>query len=195
MDIDLLYEVNRLARATPWAHWWLHAYAAYGICVFAALLLAAWWAARRSRDATRMAAAVCAALSVPLAVALNQPIVALFARPRPYTTHADLLILATRSSDWSFPSDHATMAGAAAAGLWLVSRRLSALAVIAALLMAFARVYIGAHYPADVAAGLLVGAVVAVIVYLATRTLLSRLVTAMNQTRLRPLVAAAPATT
>jgi undecaprenyl-diphosphatase len=69
------------------------------------------------------------------------------------------------------------------------------LAVIAALLMAFARVYIGAHYPADVAAGLLVGAVVAVIVYLATRTLLSRLVTAMNQTRLRPLVAAAPATT
>ena len=39
------------------------------------------------------------------------------------------------------------MAAAVAAGLLLVNRRLGLLAGLASLLMAFARVYIGAHYP------------------------------------------------
>jgi membrane-associated phospholipid phosphatase len=55
------------------------------------------------------------------------------------------------------------MAGAAAAGLWLVSRRLGLIAVVAAVVMAFARVYIAAHYPWDVVAGLVLGALVALI--------------------------------
>ena len=42
--------------------------------------------------------------------------------PRPYQTHPWLLVLASRTSDFSFPSDHAVMAGAVAAGLLLVSR-------------------------------------------------------------------------
>src|SRR5206468_11785663 len=84
-----------------------------------------------------------------------------------------LLVLATRSSDFSFPSDHAVMAGAAAAALWLVSRALGALATVAALVMAFARVYIAAHYPWDVAAGLVVGALVALLGWLLLRRLLT----------------------
>ena len=47
--------------------------------------------------------------------------------------------------------------------MWLVSRRLVTLATVAALAMAFSRVYIAAHYPWDVAAGLLVGASVALL--------------------------------
>jgi membrane-associated phospholipid phosphatase len=70
--------------------------------------------------------------------------------------------LATRSSDGSFPSDHAVMADAAA-GLWLASRVLGAIADAAAVLMAFSRVYIAAHYPWDVVAGLAFGALVAVL--------------------------------
>jgi membrane-associated phospholipid phosphatase len=79
-------------------------------------------------------------------------------------------VLATRSSDASFPSDHAVMAGAAAAGLWLASRALGALATAAALVMAFSRVYIAAHYPWDVAAGLAFGALVALLGWLLLRT-------------------------
>jgi undecaprenyl-diphosphatase len=86
-------------------------------------------------------------------------------RPRPYTDHVDLVVLATRSADFSFPSDHAVMAGAAATGLIFVARGLAAWAMAAALVMAFARVYIAAHYPFDVVVGLLLGAVVALAVY------------------------------
>jgi membrane-associated phospholipid phosphatase len=87
------------------------------------------------------------ALATLLAVAVNQPIVAAVHEARPYTTHPGILVLAHRSTDFSFPSDHAVMAGAVAAGLWFVSRRLGVAATVAAVAMAYSRVYIAAHYP------------------------------------------------
>ena len=68
------------------------------------------------------------------------------AEARPYAVLPHILVLAHCSTDPSFPSDHAVLAGAVAAGLWLVNRRLGNVAVLAAAAMAFARVYIGAHY-------------------------------------------------
>ncbi len=67
------------------------------------------------------------------------------------------------------------------------------LAVLATALMGFSRVYVGAHYPHDVIAGLLVG----VLVGLPTAVLVCRyaspLVEKLRDTRLRPLLSAAPA--
>jgi undecaprenyl-diphosphatase len=163
VDDQLFQAVNRFAQATPWLHAVISGYAAYGVALFAGLLLAGWWTARRSGAPARMAAAIAAGIAVPLAVGFNQPLVVAFGSPRPYTAHPDLLILAHRSTDPSFPSDHAVMAGATAIGVWFVSRRLGTIAGIAALLMAASRVYIGAHYPSDVFAGLLLGAGVAAV--------------------------------
>ncbi len=188
MDERLFDAVNHFTRATPWLHTMVNGYASYGVSAFALLLLAGWWTARRSAEPARMAAVLSAGAAVLLAVAVNQPIGSLVARPRPYTTHPAALVLAHRTSDFSFPSDHATMAGAATVGLLLVSRRLGAITVAAALTMAAARVYIGAHYPGDVAAGLLLGALVAALLAAVARTPLTRLVTAATRTRLRPLL-------
>jgi membrane-associated phospholipid phosphatase len=169
LDDRLLTDVNDLARHTGRLHGAVLAYAGYGVVLFAALLLAGVLLRRAAADRA-LAAAGWAPLAVLLAVGLNQPLVSAFAEARPYTTHPGLLVLATRSSDFSFPSDHAVMAGAAAAGLWLVSRALGALATVAALVMASCRVYIAAHYPWDVAAGLLFGALVALLGWLLLRT-------------------------
>jgi len=169
----------------------VNGYASFGVALFAVLLLAGWWTAPHG-DPTRMAAAICAGTAMLAAVALNQPIVHAVARPRPYTAHPDLIVLAHRSSDFSFPSDHATMAGAAAVGLLLVSWRLGVAAVAAAVAMAAARVYVGAHYPGDVAAGLLLGGVVAALLYAVLRPALTLLVVAAGRTWLRPLLAPAP---
>lgn len=186
-------QVNAFARETPWLHAVMLAYAQYGIVLFAALLLAGWWTARRAGDLTGVVAAVAAGGSTVLAVAVNQPIVDTVREARPYTALPHILVLADRSSDFSFPSDHATMGGAAAAGLWFVARRLGILATLAAALMAFARVYIAAHYPIDVAAGLLLGATVAVVVGTLTRRPLRRLLGTLAGTPLRPILLASPA--
>ncbi len=89
-------------------------YADYGIAVFVALLLAGWWIARRSRDLRVTAAAVWAPLGALLALAINQPIVAVIDEARPYAVLSNIVVLAHRTSDPSFPSDHAVLAGAVA---------------------------------------------------------------------------------
>ncbi|WP_436319203.1 phosphatase PAP2 family protein [Streptomyces virginiae] len=69
--------------------------------------------------------------------------------------------------NWSFPGNHATVAGAAAVALALAVRRLAPLVVPLALLMALSRVFVGVHYPRDVALGLLLGGSVAALLVLA----------------------------
>lgn len=160
LSTTLFMDVNDFARTSTWLHAPAVAYAKYGLVVFAALLLVGVWQ-RRSASDRGLAAAVWAGLGTLLAVAVNQPVAALVAERRPYAAHPGVLVLVDRSTDWSFPSDHAVMAGAAAMGLLLVSRRLGAVAAVAALLMAAVRVYVGAHYPLDVVAGLALGALVA----------------------------------
>ena len=188
-DLWLFLDVNRLARSTGWLHTPMLDYAGYGLVVFAGLVLLGWWLARR-RSPRAVAAALWAGAAPLLALALNQLPVAWFHEARPYTDLPRILVLVQRSSDFSFPSDHAVLAGAVTAGLWLVSRRLAAIAVAAAVLMAFARVYIAAHYPHDVVVGLLVGAAVTLVGWWLLARPLTALVDWAATTPLRPLVAA-----
>jgi undecaprenyl-diphosphatase len=92
------------------------------------------------------------------------------------------------NTDAGFPSDHAVMAGAATLGLWLVSRRLGLLAAVASILLGFARIYVGAHYPQDVLAGFALGAVVSLVGYVVARPLLGRVLTVVGRTPMRVLV-------
>lgn len=181
-------QVNDFARATGWLHAPVRLWAEYGVVLFALLLLAGWWRARATADPLRVSAALWAPVGMLLAIGVNQPIGNAIAERRPYDVLHHVLVLVPRSPDFSFPSDHAVMAGAVAAGLWWVDRRLGVVAGLAAVAMAFARVYVGAHYPLDVVAGLALGALVTSLGLLAVRPLAVRLVVALERTRLRPLL-------
>ena len=188
-DKPMFLSVNALARHTPWLHAVMLDYATYGVVLFAGLLLVGWWVARSRREETT-AAALWAPVGVLLAVAFNQLLVHTFREPRPYAVLSRVLILVHRSSDYAFPSDHAVMAGAVAVGLLLVDRRLGLVAAGMAFLLAFARVYVGAHWPGDVVVGLGVGGGLALVGFFMLRRPGVVLVRALARTRLRPLVVA-----
>jgi membrane-associated phospholipid phosphatase len=57
----------------------------------------------------------------------------------------------------SFPSGHSTAAGAFFGAFAMVMPQLRPLFLLSALLIGVSRVVVGAHYPSDVAAGLLLG--------------------------------------
>jgi len=186
----LFAEVNTFARHTGWLHAPLRVYADYGVVLFG-LLLFLGVLTSRSGNARSLAAAAWSGFAAVLAVAVNQPIVQTVHESRPYTSHSAVLVLVDRTTDFSFPSDHATMAGATAVGLFLVTRTLGLLASGAALAMAFTRIYVGAHYPGDVLAGLLLGATVAALGWLLVQRPATRAAEWLrHQQRLRPLLLA-----
>lgn len=168
----------------------MEAFATYGVVLFGLLLVAGLLLARRRGDARLMASALLACLGLLVAIAVNQPLVSAVNEKRPFVAMPQALLLVKHSVDPGFPSDHAVMAGAVAAALLFVSRRLAWVGVVLALVMAFARVYVGVHYPGDVLAGLAVGAVVAVVVELALGRPLATLVSRLESTPLRPLLSA-----
>lgn len=180
--------VNHLARHTSWAHGPLRTYAELGIVLFGLVLVIAWWSARGANDARRMAAALWTPVGALVAIALNQPLGRLVHEPRPFTVFPHALTLVARSHDFSFPSDHAVMAGAVTAGVLLVDRRLGLVTAVAALILAFARVYVGVHFPLDVVAGLAFGALITLAGYVVVRRPLEAAVGGLARTRLRTLV-------
>ncbi|WP_067889804.1 phosphatase PAP2 family protein [Nocardia vaccinii] len=180
LDTRIFYDINDFARDTPWLHPIVSGYAAYGVVLFAVLLLAGWWIARGETNPARMVAAIWAPLGMLVALAVNQPIAAAVGETRPCNALHDIVVLHC-NTDAGFPSDHTVMAGAVTAGLWLVHRRLGALAALTAVVMAFARVYIAAHYPQDVLAGLALGAVISLAGYVLARSPLRGLLTLLSR--------------
>lgn len=181
-------DVNDFAKQTSWLHGVLSAYATYGVVLFAVLLVAGYLMARSSGSLPRVAAALWAAGGMGVAIALNQLVAHAADEPRPFVALPNVLTLVHHSADPGFPSDHAVMAGAVAAGLYFVSRLLGWVAAAAAIVIAFARVYIGVHYPQDVLAGLALGAVVVLLLGMLARPALVLILAAMARSPLRSMV-------
>ena len=193
MDRRWYLDVNRFAEHTGWLHPVLTPYALWGGPVLLVLLLAVgWWHARSGERPVRSGSvAFLTGVGAIVAVLLNQHLVSpLIARPRPCHALHGVQTLLTCSSDYSMPSDHCVIAGAITAGLFLVNRRLGAVAVVLSLLLAFSRVYVGVHYPSDTVVGLVLGAVVCLVAVLALRPVTEIAVRHLSRGPLRRLVVA-----
>lgn len=171
-------DVNRLADHSVWAHGVMRFYSHdFGIALLAVVLVAAWWRARSAAVPARAVAGVlwAAGGTVVAWVIAHYGLKPLVGERRPYLALHHVHTLLARTHGFSFPSGHATVAGAVIVGLWLARRRLAATAAtVLGLLLCFGRIYTGMHYPFDVLAGLVVGGVVVGVLWSVAVAVLTR---------------------
>jgi undecaprenyl-diphosphatase len=148
-----------------------------------------WLFARPGGDRKWKLAAGSALGSAALALIVNQIVHAIWDRPRPYEDHV-ISHPWSGSTDASFPSDHASASVAIAVAVFMFDRIVGGLFLVAAALIAIGRIFVGAHYPSDVLASIVVGVASAVVVVKLARPLIARLVRLVERATdpmLRPL--------
>lgn len=86
-------------------------------------------------------------------------------RLRPFLIMKDLHIKKIGIDDFSFPSGHTTAAFSIAVMTLLFYPYLTVPCLILALLTGISRIYLGVHFPTDVAVGCVVGSTVSLLLY------------------------------
>jgi undecaprenyl-diphosphatase len=167
-DVDLLYDINGLAKDAPrWFDRVMEYVGEYGLLLAMVLLvLCCWWSVRRRGGedaASSVAALVWAPLAAGIAVLINVPIRGFVERPRPFLDHQGLDVLVSGKTDYSFVSDHATITMAVGVALFAAHRKFGLVGIGLALLEGFCRIYMGVHYPTDVVGGFALGTAVALL--------------------------------
>lgn len=112
-------------------------------------------------------AAVKALVAGLIALGVNQLIAMLWFHPRPFMAgigHTYLL----HAADSSFPSDHVTLLLSVGLALWttdsILSRRLAGVLLAISPFVAWARIYLGVHFPLDMFGALGVAVVVLMLI-------------------------------
>ncbi len=99
-------------------------------------------------------------LAAPIgaAVVISEVLSKLIDRSRPFVESKEITLLIPHDADGGFPSHHTTVMVAIAVALWFRNHNFGRLLFVLAILSGIARVGAGIHYPADILAGLLIGA-------------------------------------
>jgi undecaprenyl-diphosphatase len=157
LDYSLYKDVNGLSGTSFWDG--LFKFLANdGVYVAVAIVAIAFLFPWTLRRVERRTGAVTGTLAAGLALLVAKVLSDVVDRTRPFVAHpkhSHLLI--GHAKDAGFPSDHATAAFALAMGVWLFDRAIGAVLLVIATAIAFARVYVGVHYPGDVVGGALIG--------------------------------------
>ncbi|WP_328582968.1 phosphatase PAP2 family protein [Streptomyces sp. NBC_00370] len=189
-DVSLLYDINGLAKDAPsWFDRVMEFVGEYGILLGLVLVvLWSWWSVRRRGTAgdsvSGVAGLVWAPLAAGVALLINIPIRDFVGRNRPFVDHKGLDVLVAGKDDFSFVSDHATMAMALGVGIFIVHRKFGLVAIGLALLEGFCRVYMGVHYPTDVIGGFALGTAVTLLLTPVALALLTPLMSAVSRSAL-----------
>jgi membrane-associated phospholipid phosphatase len=164
LDYRIYHAINRFVFHHAWLGRVLSGVEKWAVPLVAVATFGLWLLARPGGSRKWKLASATALASAALGLLVNQAIAQFWHRSRPFAAHPAAHVWGNRSHDPSFPSDHASAAFAIAFAVLLFDRVAGAFFLAAAVVIGVGRVFIGAHYPADVLAGCLVGLACAVVV-------------------------------
>jgi undecaprenyl-diphosphatase len=175
MDWRLYHAIYDVSLHHHWLGSFFNGVEKASIPVMIVATVALWFFARPGGDRKWKLAAASGLGAAALALAVNLVLHAIHDRPRPYEAHT-IAHPCSSSTDSSFPSDHASASLAIAFAVLAFDTAVGAVFLVAALLITVGRVFIGAHYPGDVLASLVVALVAAFVVVRLVRPLVAALV-------------------
>ena len=163
MDWRIFHAIYSLSLHHHWLGSAFHAIEQASLPFVAVATAGLWLLARPGGDRKWKLAAANGLAAAAVAVVVNLVIHSIWDRPRPYESHT-ISHPWSSSTDASFPSDHASASLAIAFAVLAFDAVAGALFLAAALLIAVGRLLVGAHYPGDIAASVLVAAGAAALV-------------------------------
>jgi undecaprenyl-diphosphatase len=181
---------HRLYDVSLHHHWvgsLFHGIEAASIPLMVILTGLLWFLARPGGDRKWKLACASGYAAAALAFLVNLVVHHAHDRARPYEAHAIRHPWST-STDSSFPSDHTSLSFAIAFAVLMFDSVAGALFLVVAAIIGVGRLFIGAHYPGDVLAGVLVGLVGAFVVVRLLRPFVSWVVRGVERAT-DPLVA------
>ncbi|OFW70287.1 MAG: hypothetical protein A2V52_07230 [Actinobacteria bacterium RBG_19FT_COMBO_54_7] len=128
------------------------------------LIILALHGRNRPQDRQNIEAVIKVFMSIGAATVLMQIVLTFVHRPRPFVDHP-VNLLFYYPTDWSFPSNPATATFTFFFSVWFSDHKFGWWFLPPAVLMSFARVFCGVHYPADILGGIIIAAAGAYLVH------------------------------
>jgi undecaprenyl-diphosphatase len=161
VDSGWYLDITGFAQSMPWLAEPVLLFSEDGVFALAVVIAGMLWWARR-RESVLLASVLWVPVAMVAAAAICLVVKNVFAEQRPCRVLPSVhpLLPCGGPTDYAFPSNHTVIVTAFAVAVFLVNRRWGVYAGVFAILTAASRVYVGAHYPHDALAGLILGAAI-----------------------------------
>ncbi|TNP07248.1 undecaprenyl-diphosphatase [Bacillus pacificus] len=160
-NIDIFRAINDLGKQNSFLNPAIVFLAEYMVYIFALIILAYWFTGSRK---SRMMV-IQAMVAFVIAEVIGKIAGKFHLNYQPFAVLPDVNKLVDHAVDNSFPSDHTILFFSICFSFWLVRKTTGWLWLILALCVAISRIWVGVHYPFDVAIGALIGCISAIISY------------------------------